>query len=86
MLHPTATASLTRIHPISDQPPGLAIPPGHVGPLTLPGSRRTVWWTGRVAIGLRHEHRPGVQRPMSASALWLQSLLLSGSARRAQAA
>ena len=25
------------------------------GPIALPGSGRVVWWTGRVAIGLRYE-------------------------------
>ena len=31
------------------------IPPGHLGPMVLPGTQRTIWWTGRVAIGLRYE-------------------------------
>ena len=30
----------------------MSIPPGHVGPVVL-GTGRLVWWTGRVAIGLR---------------------------------
>ena len=36
----------------------LTVPPGHIGPLVLPGSGRLVYWTGRVAIGLRHERQP----------------------------
>lgn len=31
------------------------LPRGSVGPMVLPGSHRKVWWTGRVAIGLRYE-------------------------------
>ncbi|WP_298830269.1 hypothetical protein [uncultured Piscinibacter sp.] len=54
----------------------VTIPPGHVGPVVLPGSGRLVWWTGRVAIGLRHE-RPRTLETPSRSALWLQALMLS---------
>jgi len=53
----------------------LAIPPGYFGPLALPGTGRVVWWTGRVAIGLRHEARSPSQA-VSSSALWIQALLL----------
>lgn len=56
----------------------LPIPQGHIGPVALPGTGRVVWWTGRVAIGLRHEAHRGVRQPMSASAAWLQALLLDG--------
>jgi hypothetical protein len=50
------------------------IPAGYTGPLTFPGNGKTVWWTGRVAIGLRHQEP---SRHMSAqSALWIQDLLL----------
>jgi hypothetical protein len=34
---------------------------GYRGPVALPGTRRYVWWTGRVAIGLRFESAPGTQ-------------------------
>lgn len=51
------------------------IPRGHVGRLTLPGSEREIWWTGRVAIGLRFERRHG-QGAHGQSAAWLQELLL----------
>jgi hypothetical protein len=64
----------------------LAIPPGHVGPVSLPGTGRMVWWTGRVAIGLRHEASRGAQQAVSSSALWIQSLLIGAPRRRAQAA
>ena len=51
------------------------IPSGHIGPVELPGTGRMVWWTGRVAIGLRHQptHHFG---PVTQSALWVQSLML----------
>jgi hypothetical protein len=54
--------------------PPVAVPPGHIGPVVLPGTGRLVWWTGRVAIGLRHE--PVRCEPVSQSALWVQDLLL----------
>jgi hypothetical protein len=38
-----------------------------------------VWWTGRVAIGLRHE-APRRCEAMSRSALWLQDLMLQARA------
>ena len=53
------------------------IPAGHVGPVFLPGSGRLIWWTGRVAIGLRHEPMPR-RSEVSQSALWVQDLMLSG--------
>ena len=64
--------------------PPVEIPPGHVGPLTLPGTDRQVWWTGRVAIGLRYE-RQHTQGALGQSAAWLQTLLLA-SARTWRAA
>jgi hypothetical protein len=30
------------------------VPPGYVGPVALPGTGRIVFWTGRIAIGLRY--------------------------------
>ena len=56
--------------------PQIAIPPGHVGPLVLPGSGRLVYWTGRVAIGLRHERRADADAAMSQSALWVQNVMI----------
>ena len=32
-----------------------AFPLGHVGEFVIPGTRRRVWWTGRVAIGLLYQ-------------------------------
>jgi len=60
----------------NDAVPPVAIPPGHVGPVVLPGTGRLVYWTGRVAIGLRHQ-RPAHAEPVSQSALWVQDLMLS---------
>jgi hypothetical protein len=51
----------------------VAIPPGHVGPVALPGTGRMVWWTGKVAIGLRSQNTKRFESP-----LWLQDLLLGG--------
>jgi hypothetical protein len=46
----------------------------------LPGTGRQIWWTGRVAIGLRHEpERNGAG--YSQSALWIQELMLGGGSR-----
>jgi hypothetical protein len=52
------------------------VPPGHIGPVQLPGTGRMVWWTGRVAIGLRH-HPTRSFGTVAQSALWVQDLLLS---------
>jgi hypothetical protein len=60
---------------LNDAAPPLAIPPGHVGPVVLPGTGRTIWWTGRVAIGLRHQPTRDFG-PITQSALWVQSLML----------
>ena len=68
------TAAQTAIHLHSDHPL-VEIPSGHIGPVVLPGSGRLIWWTGRVAIGLRHEagHR---RESTSQSALWVQNLMI----------
>ena len=60
------------------------LPPGHTGPVALPGSGRMVWWTGRVAIGLRHQ--PQAIGALSQSAAWIQTLMLSAGADRAHRA
>ncbi len=60
--------------------PPMTVPPGHVGPLALPGTGRMVWWTGRVAIGLRHQPEARSSTP-SQSALWIQDLLLGSRPR-----
>ncbi len=52
-----------------------------IGPVSLPGTGRMIWWTGRVAIGLRHQPRRSYA-PVTQSELWLQGLLLSGSTER----
>jgi hypothetical protein len=53
----------------------VSIPAGHIGPVVLPGSGRLIWWTGRVAIGLRHE--PERFDCLSQSALWVQDLMIN---------
>lgn len=35
--------------------PAVLIPRDHVGPYFMSGLGRMIWWTGRVAIGLRYE-------------------------------
>jgi len=54
---------------------GIEVPKGHVGPVLLSRTGRTVWWTGRVAIGLRYEPQR-YQEAMGQSALRIQSALL----------
>lgn len=54
---------------------GIEVPKGHIGPVLLSGTGRTVWWTGRVAIGLRYEP-PCRAEPHGQSALWLQEMML----------
>jgi hypothetical protein len=58
-------------------PPGqpLGIPEGHVGPYILV-SGRMIYWTGRVAIGLRHQPHRRVDQPMSKGAVWVQNVML----------
>lgn len=67
-------ATITSIRPGREALP-FAVPADYTGPLTLPGSGRAVWWTGRVAIGLRHEAPARVMT--GASERWVQSLLLA---------
>lgn len=54
---------------------GIDIPKGHTGPVLLSDTGRTVWWTGRVAIGLRYEP-PCREQGHGQSALWIQNVLL----------
>ncbi|MBK6865064.1 MAG: hypothetical protein IPG91_16840 [Ideonella sp.] len=60
---------------MSSAAPPIPIPRGHVGEFVIPGTGRLVWWTGRVAIGLRH-HPVRCLEPTTRSARWLQDLLL----------
>ncbi len=59
----------------SDDAPPVEIPRDHVGPVVIPGTNRQVWWTGRVAIGLRYE-RDSRAAPLAQSASWVQAVLL----------
>lgn len=61
---------------LSDSGPPIPVPPQYVGPVMLPGTGRMVYWTGRVAIGLRHV-APRRHDLLSQSSLWLQDLMLS---------
>jgi hypothetical protein len=71
----TIQSAATPIH-LHRETPLLNVPEGYVGPLTLPGNNRTVFWTGRVAIGLRHQP-PQFSAVPGQSALWIQDLLLA---------
>ncbi|HEY6134219.1 MAG TPA: hypothetical protein VIW70_09590 [Rubrivivax sp.] len=70
-----STTSTPRGIDHSSSAPPVAIPPGHVGPFVIPGTGRTVWWTGRVAIGLRHQPQRYLE-PLAQSSLWIQRLML----------
>ncbi len=65
---------------LNDATPPVPIPPGHIGPVMLPGTGRLVYWTGRVAIGLRHQ-RAVHDEPVPQSTLWVQDLMLGAGAR-----
>jgi hypothetical protein len=56
-----------------DLPP-VPIPRGHVGEFVIPGTGKRVWWTGRVAIGLRYQPQRCLE-PMAQSSLWIQQLM-----------
>ncbi|WP_140637226.1 hypothetical protein [Methylibium rhizosphaerae] len=60
-------------HSEAAPPPGL--PPGYVGPAVLPGTGQLIYWTGRVAIGLRHRSQ-SMCVPNQAQR-WIQERLLS---------
>ena len=72
--HHDAIDGLSLIRTNEAAPP-VQIPPGHIGPVVLPGTGRMVWWTGRVAIGLRHQPTRNFG-PITQSALWVQGLML----------
>ena len=40
--------------------PPISMSSGYVGPVRLSGTGRMIWWTGRVAIGLRYQARRSV--------------------------
>lgn len=58
----------------------LSIPDGHVGPIVLSNTGRVVYWTGRVAIGLRHQP-VRYEEPLSHGAHWIQQLMLKSRKR-----
>ena len=57
----------------SAPPPG--IPPGHIGRATIPESGRVIYWTGRVAIGLRYQ--PAANTELGICAEQVQTTLLA---------
>ncbi len=62
------------IHHQSEVPP-VSMPSGYTGPAWLPGTGRMIFWTGRVAIGLRHEPPRRVEATVQSGG-WVQSLML----------
>lgn len=80
MNKPTANSRPVHSSMPVDRPPigetiAVSIPDGHVGPVVLPQTGRTIWWTGRVAIGLRYDPQCG-REPPGRYAEWLQKLVL----------
>lgn len=69
-----STLAFTPIHHSESAPPP-GIPPGYVGPAVLPGTGQVVYWTGRIAIGLRYR-RPDHQ-PIGEGMQILQAALLA---------
>lgn len=59
--------------------PPVAVPAGYVGPLVLSSTGRMVWWTGRVAIGLRHQPTR-FDDALTRSSAWIQGLLIGDDA------
>jgi hypothetical protein len=76
------SAKFAGIQAQNEQQP-LTIPDGHVGPIVLSNTGRVVYWTGRVAIGLRHQP-VRYEEPLSHGANWIQQLMLK-SRKRANA-
>ena len=74
-----STAYQHNIDHNSSAPP-IQIPAGHVGEFVIPGTGRTVWWTGRVAIGLLHQPVRYVETT-GQSSIWIQDLMLRGTGR-----
>jgi len=71
-----ADARQIRLHSVA---PPIELPKGYVGPAWLPGTGRMIWWTGRVAIGLRHEPRRPAEPPVHSTA-WVQDVMLAENA------
>ncbi|WP_372524416.1 hypothetical protein [Piscinibacter sp.] len=73
--HSEVHARRSAIHAHQIAPP-VEIPNGYVGPVWLSTTGRMIWWTGRVAIGLRHWPERRVESNAQ-SACWVQALMLS---------
>ena len=63
----------------------LVVPPGYRGPVALPGTGRVVYWTGRVAIGLRYEPPRRAEFGFGMEELQRVFLRLGDAARRERA-
>ena len=77
-----ATGITTALPPLLDADYALVPPSATPGWVSLPGSGRQIYWTGRVAIGLRHQSRRAPQTTISSD--WIQSLLLQPTGMKAQ--
>ena len=70
----TSSADVVRCKPvIDDELTRLDFDERCVGLVPLPGSGRMVWWTGRVAIGLRHQPAAG---EVADAESWIRRLML----------
>jgi hypothetical protein len=76
----TATGKTTALPQLLDADYALVPATAEPGWVSLPGSGRQIWWTGRVAIGLRHQSRRMPQTTISSD--WIQSLLLESGGTR----
>lgn len=74
-LLPVVTPRDPSIVPNEKAPP-VPLPSGYVGPAWLPGTGRMIWWTGRVAIGLRHQ-LPSRVESNAHSSVWVEAMLLA---------
>jgi hypothetical protein len=78
----SATGTTTALPPLLDADYALVPSSATPGWVSLPGSGRQIYWTGRVAIGLRHQSRRTPQTTISSD--WIQSLLLRRTGMKAQ--
>lgn len=78
----SATGSTKALSPLLDADYALVPASATPGWVSLPGSGRQIYWTGRVAIGLRHQSRRAPQTTISSD--WIQSLLLQPTGMKAQ--
>ncbi len=77
MAHPTRVrrSDAHTVFALHGTLPPVAVPAGYVGPVFLSSTGRMVWWTGRVAIGLRHQPTR-FDGAFTRTSAWMQALLI----------